>query len=256
MISAMVAGLLLCSASIVAFATVQIDTEKDASLTISHLYNGAAIASADFYLYQVADVSAEGDYTLTDKFSELSIDFSAVDTNEALQNAAESAEQYVGDIGVAHDYTGITDSNGTCVFDGLAVGVYLVLAEEYVETASSGAKTYYYGEPVLVYIPQLSEASDTGEWTSVYVYTIQMVSKVSTLVVEPTPTPTATVTPTPTPTSDGWIVITTPSVTPATGVLGDSIVKTGVVTWPITVFGSIGCLCILFGLLLKKRGRE
>lgn len=127
------------------------DVEKDIQGEIRiHLTDGGTgtVKSGITFECVLAALIVNGNYELTEPFSETGVDLNEIENSEQLSEAA----QQLADIEVSGE-TGITDQNGDLCFSDLSTGVYLILAEE---TESFDVIT-----PTLAAIPTWNE--ETGE---------------------------------------------------------------------------------------------
>jgi len=116
-ILALVSVLLLLSASGIA--------ENDASISVRWTPDGTAAEGAAFELYRVAEISADGTYTLTEEFAGFDGELNAVDLRSlAITLAAHAAAN-----GLQAEYTESIGSDGETAFSGLAQGLYLLTGQ-------------------------------------------------------------------------------------------------------------------------------
>lgn len=138
-------------------AYAQIETGRDASLTIDHVHSGVS-----FSIYRVADVSDTGRFSLCDAFAQYT----------DLQPLLEAAEwDEITDIldarvvrdGIRSEDSGATGNGGSLTFSGLKPGLFLVMSEPYrIDNAT------IYLNTALVCVPGL-DSDDAWEYDVVII---------------------------------------------------------------------------------------
>lgn len=160
MISLLLALLFTVLLPVKAQALGAVDPAKPVTLTIHYSCGGKAAKGAGFDLYRVAEISADGKFTLSGDFKgySVSLDNSSAGQWRAL---AETLAGYVERDGLRPLDSGKTDRDGVLAFPTagktLQSGLYLALGEPYVD----GRKTYT-AEPFLVSLPGVGETG--GQW--------------------------------------------------------------------------------------------
>lgn len=145
--------LLGLSVSVPALAMPAIDTSKVGSITINVESAYGAVSGVSFSVYQVANVTSSGSYTLTtgaNGFSGSGVVLSSLTTASLAEQAAKTLKNYA----VANSITGssgTTNASGTVAFTNLTLGYYLV-----VQTTIVGADTI--SDPFLVAVPMKNTA--------------------------------------------------------------------------------------------------
>jgi len=142
---------LLCLAPVSsASAASAIDPDHAASLSLTYVNDGTALAKTPVHLYRVASVSAYDDYTLAGDFTGSSVDLSNIQTNTAWNAAASTLAIYaaVNEISALSDRK--TDADGNVSFGTLQTGLYLVITD----TAVIDGNTYTV-DPFLISLPNL-----------------------------------------------------------------------------------------------------
>lgn len=145
--------LLGLSVSVPALAMPAIDTSKVGSITINVESAYGAVSGVGFSVYQVANVTSSGSYTLTagaNGFSGSGVVLSSLTTASLAEKAAKKLKNYA----VANSITGssgTTNASGTVAFTDLTLGYYLV-----VQTTTVGADTI--SDPFLVAVPMKNTA--------------------------------------------------------------------------------------------------
>ncbi|MCD7883016.1 MAG: hypothetical protein LUI87_04810 [Lachnospiraceae bacterium] len=189
--------LLLCGLFCARAAAVEeaIDTEALGSLTVSYAYGtdadaqkNLALSGVLFRLYRVAEVSADGVYTLTPEFENSGVTDSQLNgmnharsvtevqellvswmgenaSGSAAASATETAANALLDgespqIRVSAYQEAMTDENGTAVFENLQTGLYLLTAEDLTD-----GEVLYSSSPSLVSIPSVNSEGTGWEYT-------------------------------------------------------------------------------------------
>lgn len=138
-----------------AFASGNIETERQGSLSVYFGENGIGFSGVAFSIYQVADISEDGTYTLNDDFAQYSVSLEDLDSS-GWRALAQTLDAYIARDKIVPLITQKTGQNGRFQLTGLSTGLYLVTGEQYVNDNS-----IYTPEPMLVSIPGL--AAD-GTW--------------------------------------------------------------------------------------------
>ncbi len=121
------AVLAVFSLSVDASATV-VETEKVSSLTFVYAAEGIAFAGLQIQTFRIADVSAEGQYTLTGDFQDYPVSLYDVQSQAEWRNIASTLASYAVADGLAPTASGNTDETGTVKFENLLPGMYLTLS--------------------------------------------------------------------------------------------------------------------------------
>lgn len=150
--------LLPCSAQAVSTADAiePITMERACSLTLSYVSNGAAFADVPVNLYQIAEVSADLQYTLTPPFQTTGLVLNGIQSAEEWNTVRSTLKACILVNDIAADFTGRTDPAGQICFEPLQPGLYLTLAGRGEQNGLSGS----FG-PALIAVPGLG--SD-GRW--------------------------------------------------------------------------------------------
>ena len=141
------------------FAASTINTGKDSNLTIQYTHNNAAISTAQFDLYRIADVDAYAKYTLTGDFENypVSLDGLKADDWKAL---SETLTSYASRDKLTPLDSGKTDADGKLIFPAnapnLKPGLYLIVGRKFIK----GGYTYT-AEPTIVSLPNQDSKSNT-----------------------------------------------------------------------------------------------
>lgn len=106
-----------------------IDVSRSAELSISYVSEGTPLSDVEFKLYRVADVDAQGSFTLGGQFANAPVSLRSTG-GEELRDLARVLSGYVElDDSYTPDASGRTDSLGRLRFNGLRTGLYLVMGE-------------------------------------------------------------------------------------------------------------------------------
>lgn len=141
-----------------------IDVSRSSELSVSYVVEGNPMAQVEFRLYRVADVNAEGKFTLTGDFTKAPVKLDNT-TSEGLRNLAQVLSGYVelDDQGYTPVATGFTDGKGQLHFGNMSTGLYLVMGESVVRDGQR-----FNPGATMVPLPILDE---TGSWN--YVVTMK-----------------------------------------------------------------------------------
>ena len=207
-----------CLFALNAFATQSAST--DLSLTIQCVFDNVVISNAEFKLYRVAN-GAEAGFVYVAPFDQEGLPaYSDSISKDERQKLVELLTAAVHKYDPTPYRIGLTDENGSLVFDSLENGVYFVLSEE----SRSIGNEIYYPLPLLIHLPYTQDGKSTDNPVSVIKYD----KKPNEIVTTTTTT-------------------TTPSTPPP------EIPRTGQLWWPVYVLGCAGTLFIIFGLIGRKR---
>lgn len=147
--------MILCPTSV--FAAGPIDVDGEISIDIQCVTDQGRISGLPMNAYKVADVSREGEFTLTSEFKKYEdyIDFDSLATEEA-DKTAKTLKGYVQRDKVTPTSSIKTDANGSAILKGKP-GIYLVVADK--TTKKEGT---YDIVPFLIAAPSCDEK--TNEW--------------------------------------------------------------------------------------------
>lgn len=107
------------------FAAGLIDPDKDTKLTVTFTPEDAPAPGVEFRLYKVADVAANGEYTVVDAFAGYPVSWDCEDIDD-WNELVNTLMGYVAADAVKPDATAVTDAAGAAVFADIPVGIYLV----------------------------------------------------------------------------------------------------------------------------------
>lgn len=249
------AAMLAFAMNVTAYAYARIDMGAETGLTVHYASGSTGIEGVRFVLYRVADVSDAVELTLTPDFAELDIgSINDVEKASDWQEKANAARDYVQAKAVDPVGTASTDSAGNVSFEGLSVGLYLLIGD----TASAGGYRYT-PVPALILLPTLM---DDDTWN----YNPDVEPKYSKEVIEKPSDSEDPPAESEEPGEETEEPVQTPFVTPVkpsepTGTVGidqtgtptDTLPQTGQVNWPIPYLAAGGICLIALGIFLKKR---
>ena len=145
--------ILLCA--VAAFLLpINVFAASQGTIHIKFLHENNPISGAVFSAYRVADMSENGEFTITKAFSDypISWDEFVIDKDEG--ELAFTLSSLVSRDNIPADAHGATDEKGEISFRELQKGVYLVVGD-----AVTANKTMYFPQPVLVLLPDLTNGS-------------------------------------------------------------------------------------------------
>lgn len=151
-------AVLLSAGAVTALAYERIDTGKEASLTVYFAEDGTGMEGAVFHLYRVADVSDAVEFALTGSFAGAPVSIDAVESSGGWADMAATLSAYADAGGISPEVTGTADENGSTVFSGLKVGLYLLTGDTVVAGDYS-----YTPAPAVIMLPSLMD-NDTWEY--------------------------------------------------------------------------------------------
>lgn len=231
-------------------AAENVDTGKTVNLNIHFLNGTIPFENVEFRLYRVADMDANGVFTLTEEFRESGVKPDATD-DAGLQEMAGILTDYIASgkngstdaNGIEPDYKGVTDENGTVSLSGMPVGFYFVEGDK-CEAGDDSVMPV----PFLVSLPNKAGGSD-------WLYDVEVTCKYTIYKQEePSTEPPASSEPTTEQTTESstshessgekFVTDTTDS---------SKLPQTGMLWWPVPVLLIGGILLIFVGLLIQKR---
>ena len=137
-------------------AVSPISTANNCSLTVSYRYDSKLFSDVPVNLYQIADVSADFQYTLTSDFASSGLDLNGIRSQAEWNVIRDTLEAKILANNIEADSSAKTSENGQVHFPILNPGLYMISAAEVVEEDFT-----YLFEATLISIPSLS--SD-GSW--------------------------------------------------------------------------------------------
>ncbi len=130
-----VTALLLCICLCLAFPfyafATTVDAEKDCSLTFVYQDGDLPCQGLSVQTYRIADVSAHGNYTLTEAFSAYPVQLYDVQSQAQWKKIASTLAAYVVADQIPATATAMTDVAGKVQFQNLSPGMYLTLSVTY-----------------------------------------------------------------------------------------------------------------------------
>ncbi len=133
-----------------------IQISKECSLTLKYVHNQASFPDLNVQLYQIATVSSDYQYTLTDNFSGTNLMLNGVTSTSEWDAMRTTLESYIVSNQLHANFEKVTDVNGSVTFSGLTPGMYFAMP---VQFNSDGV--CYYFDSALVAVPGLDE---NGLW--------------------------------------------------------------------------------------------
>ncbi len=145
-----------------AMAAEAIDVDQDVTLTLHYEHEGKPVSGVHFDLYQVAEVNAYAEFTLTGDFKNYPVKISRLTADE-WKTLAETLKSYAEQDELrALDSSG-TDDEGVLSFPdtqkSLKPGLYLVVGKTLTVDGCS-----YRTEPFLVSLPGLDSSANTWNY--------------------------------------------------------------------------------------------
>lgn len=135
------------------FAAETANSEYRNTLSIKYEYNDLYISGAEFDIYCVGKVTADGMLTLTGVYADYPVSLNGL-TDSEFQIAASTLYDYVQMDAHAIDYVAYTDEQGKAVIQNLQDGIYLVAGQSCVL-----GENEYITEPQLVVLPYEEEGT-------------------------------------------------------------------------------------------------
>ena len=136
-----------------------IEPKTKCSIEISCKTNEKVIANLNISLHKLADISADGSYSLTQQFLKYKFDLN-IKSQSGWDTLAKTVNSYVSADKIQSTANGKTDKNGNVTFSNLSVGLYFI---------SSADDTF---SPFIVSAPTLSN----GSWN----YNLKLCPKINT----------------------------------------------------------------------------
>ncbi len=142
-------ALIICTGSVV---SANEDTPL-CSLTISYTAEVKAFADLEADIYRVAEITADGEYSLLEPFSTYPININGITSQTEWQETAQTIRNLVSSDNIPSTQSAVTDKSGNASFSGLQQGLYLVRGI----TADTEDKTYEFRDFMIV-LPTPSES--------------------------------------------------------------------------------------------------
>lgn len=164
-------GICLClmpfhaQASSTADAKEMISPERSCALTVSYRCEGKNFAGLPVKLYNIADISADFQYRLTDAFLSTRLVLNGIRSASEWNVILSTLESHIITNGITETVSSVTDQNGQVRFDNLKPGLYLAVPDHAMEVTLNCLF-----DPALVSLPGLGT---DGLWQ----YQVSVVSK-------------------------------------------------------------------------------
>ena len=113
-------------------ACVQVDTEKDSSLTVQYKYEDDLYEGLSINVYKIADVMPDGTFKLTEEFKDYHIDLYGVATQEEWKTVTSTACAYIEADSISPTLSLVTDSEGKAAAENIKPGLYLTTSVKVV----------------------------------------------------------------------------------------------------------------------------
>ncbi len=133
-----------------------IDLHRESSLTVFFGRDGAGFAGTEFRLYQVGEVSAAGNHTLTGDFANYPVSLEGLDSS-GWRALAQTLEAYIARDDLSPLMSAQTGQDGLAAFHPLTPGLYLVEGDRFDQENST-----YTPEPFLVSLPGMG--AEEEQW--------------------------------------------------------------------------------------------
>ena len=147
--------MLLCFPSSV-FAQEKVDISREAFVKVYFEADGNGFADVEFCIYRIADVSEEGNFTLSGDFLDYPISLGNLDSSK-WRALAQTLEAYIARDGIKAFQVKRTGKMGEAVFEQIPTGLYLVTGDSVRQ-----GRNIYTPEPFLVSLPTVDQ--NNGQW--------------------------------------------------------------------------------------------
>ena len=118
---------LLCLMFAIPFFAVNASAaEQTSKLTLVYNSNDVYFEDLQIFAYRVADIGADGAYTLCGDFADYPVNVKVVKNQEEWRAIATTLSGYISADKVEHTAVATTDTNGEAVFSDLEMGLYLI----------------------------------------------------------------------------------------------------------------------------------
>ncbi len=128
-----IVGLILCfamflvsTAMLISNARGNVETDKQASLTLTYGYSGTPFKDQNIKIYRVANMIGNTTFTLDGDFYGLPVELNKVKSQGEWKEIASTLSAYVVSKGIVPTNWTLTDDNGNADFTNLKTGLYLV----------------------------------------------------------------------------------------------------------------------------------
>ena len=144
------------NAASTADAKEPISPERECTLTIAYRCDGRNFENLPVKLYQIARISEDFQYTLTEEFAASGLILNGIQTNGEWNVIRETLEAYILANNPEADREAVTNLSGEVCFETLETGLYLAIADYVVQ-----GDFHCYFIPALVSLPALGQ---DGYW--------------------------------------------------------------------------------------------
>lgn len=140
--------LLLCLTLQPLTAHAAVDTARECSLELDYSSNGTGFGSLDIRIYRIADIYADGSFSLTAPFDDLPVKIHGITSQREWRDTANTLAAYIISRNIQPTATQKTDASGKARFSDLNAGIYLVL-----EVAATTSTHTYRFENFCIFLP-------------------------------------------------------------------------------------------------------
>ena len=126
--------------------------QEECTLTLTYGYDGTVFSDVPVKLYQIAEISADFQYTSTDTFQKAELTLNGIQSAAEWNVIRSTLESYIRANGIQPDAEATTDQAGQVQFAALQPGLYLAVTEP----VSHGPMRYFF-DAALVSLPGLGE---------------------------------------------------------------------------------------------------
>lgn len=131
-----------------AYAAQLVDVTRQCSLELEYSSDGWGFHGLEIRLYRVAEMYADGTYTLVTPFHKLPVKIHGVASQKEWQAAANTLAAYITAEQLEPTAAGTTDSAGKAAFENLQTGIWLVMG-----TSAETEEKIYRFENFFVFLP-------------------------------------------------------------------------------------------------------
>ena len=156
-----------------AFAVTPVEVDRSCSLTLHYSRSRTGFPEVAVRGYRVADVAADGTYTLAGSFAGYPVNIYGITDQAEWKEVANTLASYAAADELEPDLKARTDGTGTAAFGELKTGMYLVCAVDVAD-----GDTMYQFENFMVCLPQPEE--DGG-----FTYEVSAAPKYSSYAIKP-----------------------------------------------------------------------
>ena len=129
-------------------AAVQVDLNRECSLTVSYTRNGEVFEGLEIDIFRVAELSSDGEYRLLEPYSGYPIRIHEITSQQEWQETAQTISSFVTADQIAPYRTQKTNTAGQAVFTGLETGLYMVKG-----TTAQYQNTMVIFQDFMIYLP-------------------------------------------------------------------------------------------------------